>query len=124
MTVNKLAGSAGFSEVALQGAVRSDDFPDDGTNPLAPILGAGWTANPLVLDFSRVNFMGSAGIGWIVQTHRELRAGGGRLVCHSFTRLVEQTLSIFNLQSSGLVFVADRAMAVKLLTTPLASQTT
>ncbi len=117
MTLKKLPSEAGFLEVAHEGKINSEDVPAEGLpNPLATVLGSDWKAAPLMLDFSGVEFMGSAGIGWLNRTHREVKnGGGGRIALHSIRPQILQVLKLFKLESPTLIFADDRASAVKRL---------
>ena len=71
MNLSKLAGDPaaypGVAEVASEGYIRADDLPANGDNPMGALLGANWAAGSIVLDFSKVTGIGSAGIGWLLQ---------------------------------------------------------
>jgi anti-anti-sigma factor len=68
-------------------------------DPLAKILGTTAFVGPLLLGMGGVSFVDSAGIGWLLGTHRRLEAAGGKLVLHSVNPRVEQMFSLVRLST-------------------------
>ena len=118
MKLTKLPSDPGVSDVAAEGYIQALDFPAGGPNPLAAILGENWAAGAVILDFSHVTGIGSAGIGWLIQTQATIKSGGGRMVLHSIKPQVQQQLALFKKAFKAMHLVSDRAAAMQLLATP------
>ena len=116
MKLTKQAGEPGVTEVALEGEVRESDLPGEG-NPLDALLGPGWAGGLVLLDFSKVIYMYSGGIGWLFETNRTMRTAGGKLVIHSLKAQLAQPLSFVRAERV-LTIAANRDEAIKLVRTP------
>ncbi len=68
-------------------------------DPLAGVLPDGPCPATLLLDLSKVGYINSTGISWLVQTHRRAEQGGGRLVLHSAQPFVRGVLDLMRLSS-------------------------
>lgn len=51
-------------------------------------------AENLILDFSKVTFMDSSGIGVVLGRYKKVNAGGGTVVIQNASRLVKQILDM------------------------------
>ena len=63
-------------------------------NPMADLLGPGWASRKVSLDMDDTEFVDSAAIGWLIQTHRDFQRAGGALVVHSIRPAVMQVLKL------------------------------
>jgi ABC-type transporter Mla MlaB component len=63
-----------------------------GADPLPRDLGADCFRHRVVLDLSAVEWLDSAGIGWLMQHAQRFSAAGGKLVLHSATPAVRNLL--------------------------------
>jgi anti-anti-sigma factor len=99
--------------VSAEGQITADDFDQSGGNPLAPLLGATWADNHVLLDFSRVTYIDSSAIGWLISSHRSFKAGGGRFVVHSIQPGVRQILEM--LRIGQVVSIAEDEPAARAL---------
>ena len=117
MRLIKQAGTQGIAEVAVEGEIRATDFPI-GANPLVELLGDGWASGALIIDFSKVSYMYSGGIGWLFDSNRASRAAGGKLVIHSLKPQVSQPLSFVGAERV-LTIAPDRDAALKLAAPPV-----
>ncbi|ATW27838.1 STAS domain-containing protein [Candidatus Formimonas warabiya] len=70
------------------------------------------TANKTVLDFSKLEYISSAGLRCILSMAKKLKAGGGSLVLCGLNGLVEEVIRISGFDSFLPIF-ADVACAIK-----------
>ena len=87
----------GVVKVDCDGDITSYDLL--GEDPLAKMLGSASFVGTLVLGLGRVSFIDSAGIGWLLGTHRRLAGAGGKLVVHSVNPRVLQMFTMLHLSS-------------------------
>jgi anti-anti-sigma factor len=87
----------GCIRVASSGSITAAAAHFLGKNPLESILGATWSANRVLIDMSRTDFIDSAAIGWLIATAREFSRRGGRLAVHSVTPRVRQMLYLMKI---------------------------
>jgi anti-anti-sigma factor len=79
--------------------------------PLAEFLGPAPPGQTVLLDLSLTDYINSTGISWLIQAHKQLGKGGGRLVLHSPTPRVQEALDLVNLSTLFQVS-QDRATAL------------
>jgi len=79
-------------------------------DPLAGVLPDGPCPALVLIDLSKVGYVNSTGISWLVLTHRRVEQGGGRLVLHSAQPFVR---GVFDLMKLGTVLhlAADESAA-------------
>ncbi len=83
------------------------------TDPLADVLPSGPCPATVLLDLSKVAYINSTGISWLVLAHRRAEQGGGRLVLHSAPPFVR---GVFDLMKLGSVLhLADDESAARSL---------
>lgn len=101
--------------LAAQGEIQSlaGTEPPEG---LADLLGEGWAAKRVLIDFSGVRMAGSAAIGWLLTLQRQFKQAGGKLALHSmrpdvlraFKLLkVDAVLNIFPEEHTALAALED-----------------
>jgi anti-anti-sigma factor len=66
-------------------------------DPLADVLPSGPCPALVLLDLSKVGYINSTGISWLVLSHRRVEQGGGRLVLHSAQPFVRGVLDLMKL---------------------------
>jgi anti-anti-sigma factor len=66
-------------------------------DPLADMLGEDVYRRKVLLSLEDSDFIDSAGVGWLIRMHKRFSEQGGRLVLHSLTPMVAQTLRVLNL---------------------------
>ncbi len=90
-------------------------------NPLADLLGPEAFRDRVLLNLAQSCFIDSAGVGWLIVTHKKFMDMGGLLVVHSLPPLVNHTFRV--LQVATILHVADdEPAAVQLANTlPLAA---
>ncbi len=102
--------------VAVEGDVVQQSF-NLANDPVMELIGPEIFRRNLVLDLSRVPFMGSIGINYLVSCHKRCRAAGGRLIVHSITPMVQQPLKLMGMYSY-LTIAADESAAKLCLAAP------
>jgi anti-anti-sigma factor len=78
-----------------QGSITSDDV--EGKDPLAGVLGEAGYAARVLLGLEDVNYIDSAGIGWLLRSHHRFRQAGGRLVIHSVPPRVDNVFQMLRM---------------------------
>jgi anti-anti-sigma factor len=66
-------------------------------DPLAGALPRGPCPATVLLDLSKVGYINSTGINWLILAHRRVEQGGGRLVLHSAQPFVRGVLDLMRL---------------------------
>ena len=79
-------------------------------DPLAGVLPPGRCPATVLLDLSKVGYINSTGISWLVLAHQRVQQGGGRLVLHSVQPFVRGVLDLMGL-ATVLNVVADEPAA-------------
>ena len=72
---------------------------DDQLRGLADLLGEGWNAKCVLIDFSGVRMAGSAAIGWLLVLQRQFKQGGGKLALHSMRPEVSRAFKLLKVDS-------------------------
>ncbi len=80
-------------------------------NPLAELLGPGWASRKVALDMDDTEFVDSAAIGWLIQSHRDFQRAGGGIVLHSIRPPVRQVFDL--LKVGAAVPIRDSPAAAK-----------
>jgi anti-anti-sigma factor len=81
---------------------------------LEDVLGPDSFAGTALLDLSRVGYIDSTGVSWLIVAHKSFHERGGRLVIHSLTPLVQRVLDVMRL-SAVLHLAANEEAARALL---------
>ncbi len=68
-----------------------------GRDPLVDMLGEDVYKRKMLLSLEDSDFIDSAGVGWLIRTHKRFCEHGGTLVLHSLTPMVAQTLRVLSL---------------------------
>jgi anti-anti-sigma factor len=76
---------------ASHSAVEQDALP--------PLTGSAGYAGKTVLSLERVEFIDSAGIGWLLANHKRFKQAGGMLVLHSVPEAIVLTLKLLRLNA-------------------------
>ena len=87
------------ARVAAKGRITAMDLASTGRNPIAELLGAGWSSKRLMVDLSNTDYIDSSAIGWLIQTNGEFKRNGGAMVLHSIPPMVKQVLGLLKIGS-------------------------
>ncbi|HYT88793.1 MAG TPA: STAS domain-containing protein [Gemmataceae bacterium] len=113
MKLTVLSSEGGVTHVQSEGEITIVDV-QKGSNPLEQVLGAGGFAGKVLLNLAGSEFIDSAGVGWLMMTHKRFRDTGGALVVHSPPPLVQHVFQL--LQVGTVIPVADdEAGALRML---------
>jgi anti-anti-sigma factor len=108
MKLTMLSSEAGLTRVQSEGEITLLDVQSK-ANPLEALLGPGGFAGKVLLNLSQSSFIDSAGVGWLVMSHKRFCDSGGLLVVHSLAPMV---CHVFKLLGVGTVLhVADNEAA-------------
>lgn len=92
---------AGYVKLQAEGDITCADFLDaKGKNPFEAILGTSWASNNLVLSLEKTLFIDSSAIGWLIDSLRQTRAAGGRLVLHSASPRVRDLFDLLHMRAA------------------------
>ncbi|MBA4018571.1 MAG: hypothetical protein C0483_15505 [Pirellula sp.] len=80
------------------------DSPEQFSDALVELVGPQIYTRKLRINLSESDFISSAGIGGLLQCHKQFRENGGELVVHAPSRTIRQTLDLMRLQT---VFTID-----------------
>ncbi|QDU25427.1 Putative anti-sigma factor antagonist [Anatilimnocola aggregata] len=65
---------------------------------LSDLLGAEAYQRQVLLDLSRTPFLDSSGVGWLILMHKRFRERGGKLIVHSISPAVANTLKLLKME--------------------------
>jgi anti-anti-sigma factor len=94
--------------IAIEGDAHCPG-PDDQSRGLADLLGEGWNAKRVLIDFSGVRMAGSAAIGWLLCLQRQFKQGGGTLALHSMRPEVGRSFKLLKVDSILNIFPEEHA---------------
>ena len=98
--------------VAVAGAITQRELNTD-TDPLGELLGPAGYARKVMLDLGNVSYLDSSGVGWLLKCHKRMRQQGGRMVLHSFSPVVSNTIRVLKLEK--VLDIAETVDAANLL---------
>ena len=101
----------GIIRVAAEGPITYEGVITE-RNPLAALLGETWSSNRVLLNLEKTHFVDSAAVGWLIATHKEFKARGGKLIVHSIRPPVRQVLDL--LKVGKMVTFADNEDAARI----------
>lgn len=104
----------GFVCVAADGMVTMADV-QGAANVFEGVLGPAWATNQVLLDMSRVTFIDSAAIGWLIDSNKTFKQSGGRMVPHSIQPRVRQVLDLLHIGKA--IAMADNEQTAQQLLT-------
>jgi anti-anti-sigma factor len=100
----------GFVCLAAEGMITMADV--QGTdNAFEGVLGPAWATNQVLLDMSRVTFIDSAAIGWLIDSNKTFKQSGGRIIPHSIQPRVKQVLDLLRIEK--VIAMADDELAAQ-----------
>lgn len=92
-----LSDDAGLLQLEL---VERSFHPDtaSGLDAIGPLLGERGYARVVVLSLAATRFVSSSGLATLLTWHKRFRQAGGRLVLHSITVAVMETLRVMRME--------------------------
>lgn len=110
MRVKFLGEDGALVRCQTEGSITQDRF-DPTREPLAQTLGEDVYSKKVLLGLEGSNFVDSSGVNWLLRCHKRFRQSGGKLVLHSASPLVNQTLRVLKLDR--VFFLADDLAAAR-----------
>ena len=111
VTLKVLADGNGLLQLQLDEESLRPDIAV-GHDPMAVLLGERGYGQPALLSLAETRFISSSGLGLLLIWHKRFRQAGGKLVLHSITTPVMETLRILRLEMV-LNVAADTAAATE-----------
>jgi anti-anti-sigma factor len=87
----------GRVHVSAEGDMTSADV--EKMNPLENVVGARWATSRVLMDMSRVSYIDSMAIGWLINCHKRFKESGGRMVLHSIPLHVKQIFDLLKIST-------------------------
>lgn len=104
----------GVIHVSAEGNITAADCDPNQKNPFEVLLGATWFTNRVLLNMSGAGYIDSSAIGWLMNSQKNFRDAGGKLVIFNIQPAVQQLLDVLKL-GRVLTIAGDEADARKLL---------
>lgn len=91
-------GQDGIVRLAIDGKVTAADFVGSGgTNPIESLLGPNWITFRILIDMSKVAFIDSSAIGWLINSQKQLKEHSGALALFGVQLAVRQVLEMLRI---------------------------
>jgi anti-sigma B factor antagonist len=84
--------------IQAMGRIAVSNVPGE-HDALPALTGPAGYAGKTVLGLERVDFIDSAGIGWLLANHKRFKQAGGMLVLHSVPEAIMLTLKLLRLNA-------------------------
>lgn len=89
--------SDGCVRVSIDGPLCGATLLAHDVNPLSNLLGTNWAKHRVMLDLADSAYIDSCAVGWLINCHRALASGGGRLVVYGISARVAQVLQMLRI---------------------------
>ncbi len=86
----------GLVRLASAGSITAGNFDPSGKNPLERILGQNWSGFRVLLDMKGTTYIDSSAIGWLISSHKQIKAAGGILVLHDVPPSIRSMLDLLH----------------------------
>ncbi len=96
MNFTLLPHEAGLTHVQCAGEITQQALWES-DNPLKKLLGPEGRGGKVLLNLDQVDYIDSAGVGWLITCHKQFREAGGRLVLHSIPIQVQQIFQLLQM---------------------------
>jgi anti-anti-sigma regulatory factor len=96
MHLTRLPDDDGLVRVQCSGKILQY-LLQPGTHPLEKAVGPEVFKYRVLFDLSATEFIDTSGIAWMLGCHKRFNAYGGRIVFHSAPPIVDQPLSVLNM---------------------------
>jgi len=96
MNINLLTEEDGFKFVEICGSVDQQQVSPF-NDPLADALGDEIYKHYVLVDMTKATSLDSSGVGWFLGCHKRFRENGGKMVLHSLSTIVGNTLRVLNM---------------------------
>jgi anti-anti-sigma factor len=103
MKLTLASNNDGLVRIDCAGEITQADYQGEG-NPFVQLLGPEGFAGTVLVNFEKTTFIDSAGIGWLVMSHKRFQEKGGFLILHSVPAMIDRVFQL--LQMSTLLHLA------------------
>ena len=97
MKLTLLPPEAGLTHIQCTGEITQQALWES-DNPLETLLGPAGQGGKLLVNMDQVEYVDSAGVGWLISCHKQFRAAGGMLVLHSIPVQVQQIFQLLQMR--------------------------
>jgi anti-anti-sigma factor len=116
MKLTLLSIESGYVRAAAEGRITSEDFLTTGEkHHMEALLGSNWATMKVLLDMSRVSYVDSSAVGWLINCNKQFKTNGGMLVLHSIPVNVGQIFELLNI--GKVLTLVENERAAKALVT-------
>ena len=113
MKLTLISSENNVKRLRCEGAVTATDFVS-GANPFTDLLGPECYSEIVLVSLEHTSLIDTAGIGWLVMSHKRFQERGGKLVLHSIPPMVEHVFRLLRMPSV-LHMAANESAAQKLI---------
>lgn len=96
MKLTLVSSENSLLRLRCEGEVTPADFVS-GVNPFTELLGAECFSKKILLSLEKTSLVDTAGIGWLVMSHKAFQEQGGKLVVHSIPPLVDHVFRLLRM---------------------------
>lgn len=91
-------GQDGIARLAVDGNATAADFLGlGGKNPIESVLGPNWSTFRILIDMSKVAYIDSSAIGWLINSQKQLKERSGALALFGVQQSVRQVLEMLRI---------------------------
>lgn len=98
MALTLIANDADPLRLQAAGRIMHSQFGEE-PDSLRMLTGPNGYARRVLVSLEQVRYIDSAGIGWLLSSHKRFQKGGGKLVLHSVPESVMATLKVLRLDT-------------------------
>ncbi len=96
MKLTTISSKDGIVLVQCEGEITQADFLDNG-NAFTKLLGPECFGSKVLVNMDRATFIDSAGIGWLVISHKQFKETGGMLVVYSVPPMIDHVFRLLHM---------------------------
>lgn len=97
MELHLLSENGDSAMLAIRGQINQSFVHPERTIEFEELMGPDVWKQTALIDLSDATFVDSCGIGWLISSHKRFAAGGGRMVLHSLSPVVDRILGMIKL---------------------------
>lgn len=98
MALTLVSNDADLLRLQAAGRIMHSQISEE-PDSLRMLTGPNGYARKVLVSLDQVRFIDSAGIGWLLSSHKRFQKAGGKLVLHSVPESVMLTLKVLRLDS-------------------------
>lgn len=97
MILTLLPPEGGLTHIQCAGEITQHALWES-DNPLEKLLGEAGFGGKALVNMDQVEYVDSAGVGWLISCHKQFRGAGGMLVLHSIPIQVHQIFQLLQMR--------------------------